>query len=191
MITIALSFHHTIILEGTKYDDINKTGKRKTCTRPYNQGKTYREISKQARISPRDIRIILNKAVEEKKTETKSQQDSNTDVEINQKQQISLSTKAYKLFCEGKSPLEVAIELNLRHSEATGFYKDYWKLKQLHDLNSIYEEIKDDIGYFCEIIQISQGQRQVYLTLGPKIMLNLIHKPLAPCQEIIPYNLKL
>jgi DNA-directed RNA polymerase specialized sigma24 family protein len=34
----------------------------------YNQGKTYREISKEARISPRDIRVILNKVVEEKKT---------------------------------------------------------------------------------------------------------------------------
>ena len=32
----------------------------------YNQGKTYREISKEARISPRDIRVILNKAIEEK-----------------------------------------------------------------------------------------------------------------------------
>ena len=35
----------------------------------YNQGKTYREISKEARISPRDIRIILNKAFEEKTEE--------------------------------------------------------------------------------------------------------------------------
>jgi DNA-directed RNA polymerase specialized sigma subunit len=35
----------------------------------YNQDKTYREICKEVRISPRDIRVILNKAVEEKKTE--------------------------------------------------------------------------------------------------------------------------
>ena len=35
----------------------------------YNQGKTYREIAKEARISPRDIGVILNKAVEEKKAE--------------------------------------------------------------------------------------------------------------------------
>jgi hypothetical protein len=33
----------------------------------YNQGKTYREISKEARISFRDIGLILNKEVEEKK----------------------------------------------------------------------------------------------------------------------------
>jgi DNA-directed RNA polymerase specialized sigma subunit len=32
----------------------------------YNQGKTYREISKEARISPRDIGVILNKVIEEK-----------------------------------------------------------------------------------------------------------------------------
>jgi hypothetical protein len=31
----------------------------------YNQGKTYREISKDARISPYDIGVILNKVVEE------------------------------------------------------------------------------------------------------------------------------
>ena len=34
----------------------------------YNQGKTYREIAKQARISPRDIGAILDKVLKEKKT---------------------------------------------------------------------------------------------------------------------------
>ena len=32
----------------------------------YNQGKTYREIAKEARISFSDIGVILNKVVEEK-----------------------------------------------------------------------------------------------------------------------------
>ena len=41
----------------------------------YNQGKTYREISKEARISPRDIGVILNKVIEEKKTEGKEEQE--------------------------------------------------------------------------------------------------------------------
>jgi transposase len=86
----------------------------------YNQGKTYREISKEARISPRDIGVILNKAVEEK-TEAKGQQDNNTDTEKNQEQHLSLSTQAYKLFSERKTPLEVSIALNLRESEATKF----------------------------------------------------------------------
>src|SRR5919109_5694679 len=93
----------------------------------YNQGKTYREISKEARISPRDIGVILNKVIEEK-TDGAEQQD-HAEEKQDGEQQISLSTQAYKLFCEGKPPLEVAIKLNLRESEATKFCKEYWKLK--------------------------------------------------------------
>ena len=111
----------------------------------YNQGKTYREIAKEARISPRDIGVILNKAVKEKKSEGSKEQQNNDDAEKNQNQEqhLSLSAQAYKLFSEGKTPLQVAITLNLRESEATKFYKEYWKLKQLHNLNMIYEEIKE------------------------------------------------
>ena len=39
--------------------------------------------------------------------------------------------KDYELFSTGKTPVEVAIALNLKESEATKFYKEYWKLKQL------------------------------------------------------------
>jgi transposase len=61
----------------------------------YNQDKTYREISKEARISLRDIGVILNKVVEEK-TEAKGQQYNNTDAEKNQQQQhLSLAAQAY------------------------------------------------------------------------------------------------
>jgi transposase len=100
----------------------------------YNYGKTYREIAKKAKKSPRDIRIILNKAVEEK---TEEQQDNNSG-EKNQ-ECLSLSAQAYKLFSDRKTPLEVAIVLNLREPEATEFYKEYWKLKQLYNLNIVYE----------------------------------------------------
>jgi Mor family transcriptional regulator len=40
----------------------------------YNQGKTIREIAKEVRMSFRDIGAILNKAVEEKKTEGSKEQ---------------------------------------------------------------------------------------------------------------------
>jgi hypothetical protein len=100
----------------------------------------------------------LNKRVEEKKTEARGQQDNNTDAEKNQEQHLSLSTQAYKLFFEGKTPLEVAIELNLRESEATKFCREYWKLKQLHNLNMVYEEIKEDIGYFLKLYNLAKAK---------------------------------
>jgi transposase len=92
----------------------------------YNQGKTYRQISKEATISPRDIGVIL-KAVEDKSTEgfKEEQQENNNDAENDQEQEqqhLPLSTQAYKLFSEGKTLLEVAIALNLIESEATEFY---------------------------------------------------------------------
>src|SRR5918992_4938666 len=98
----------------------------------YNQGKTYREISKEARISPRDIGVILNKAVEEKtEREEGIKQNNNNGGEKNQEQEqhLSLAAQAYKLFSDRKTPLEVAIALNLRESEATKFYREYWRLK--------------------------------------------------------------
>jgi hypothetical protein len=119
MITIALSFRYTIYFLRIQniYDNINKTGReRLVIDLYYNQGKTYREISKEARISPRDIGVILNKAVEGKKTEGNEEQD-NTDSEKNQnleqQRHLSLSTQAYKLFSDRKTPLEVAVTLNL------------------------------------------------------------------------------
>ena len=71
MITItALSFHYTIFLEDTKYMAILTRQERERLVLDlYSQGKTYREIAKEARISPRDIGVILNKAVEEKNRE--------------------------------------------------------------------------------------------------------------------------
>src|SRR5215213_6227169 len=123
----------------------------------YNQGKTYREISKEARISPRDIGVILNKVIEEK-TEAKGQQVNNSDTEKNHEQQQHLSSQAYKFFSDRKTPLEVAIELNLRESEATKFYTEYWKLKQLHNLNMVYEEIKDDIEYFVKLYTLAKAK---------------------------------
>ena len=54
----------------------------------YNQGKTYREISKEARISPRHIGIILNKVFEEKTEEIRKQrQPDNIDAKKNRGQE--------------------------------------------------------------------------------------------------------
>jgi hypothetical protein len=122
----------------------------------YNQGKTIREIAKEARISFRDIKIILNKTVEEKNRE--QQQDNNNGVVENNQQEphLSLAAQAYKLFSDRKTPLEVAIELNLRESEATKFYTEYWKLKQLHNLNMVYEELRGDIEPFLRLYKLSE-----------------------------------
>jgi hypothetical protein len=127
----------------------------------YNQGKTIREIAKEARISFRDIGVILNKVVGEKQIEGSKEQEQ---------QHLSLSAQAYKLFSERKTPLEIAIELNLGESEATKFYREYWKLRQLHNLNMVYEELKGDTEPFLRLYRLSKrkgiGVKQVVAILA-------------------------
>ncbi len=113
----------------------------------YNQGKSTREIAEEVRMSFRDIGAILNKAIEEKET-SKEQADK-----------ISKSTQAYKLFSEGKSPVQVAIALNIRETEVARFYVEYWKLRQLYSLYKIYEEIKDGIGPFVNLYTLAKVAR--------------------------------
>ena len=117
----------------------------------YNQGKTIHEIAREARVSFRDIGVILNKTSEDKKIESsKEQQDEVAE-------HPPLCTQAYKLFSESKTPLEVAIALNLRESEATKFYREYWKLKQLQNLNMVYEELRGDIEPFLRLHKLAKA----------------------------------
>jgi hypothetical protein len=88
------------------------------------------------------IGAILKKAPEENETSKE------------QTEMMSQAAKAYKLFSDGKSPVDVAIELNLRQAEVTEFYREYWNLKQLDDLSRVYEEIKGDIHSFVNLYRL-------------------------------------
>jgi DNA-binding CsgD family transcriptional regulator len=102
----------------------------------YNQGKNIREIAKEARISFRDIGVILNKGVEGREQQQEGNNDAADNKNLQQQKQeqqhLSTSTQAYKLFSEGKTPIEVAVALNLRESDVTKFYKEYWRLNHMH-----------------------------------------------------------
>jgi hypothetical protein len=113
----------------------------------YNEGKNTREIAQIAHMSFRDIGAILDKAEEEKET-SKEQADK-----------VTKSTQAYKLFSEGKTTVQVAITLNLQEPEVAKFYVEYWRLLQYHSLSRIYEEIKDDIGYFVRLYRLAKVAR--------------------------------
>jgi hypothetical protein len=56
---------------------------------------------------------------------------------------ISQSTEAYTLFSEGKTPIEVAIALNLRETEATQYNKEYRKIRNLD--GDIYPAVGGDL----------------------------------------------
>jgi DNA-binding NarL/FixJ family response regulator len=67
---------------------LTKRDKEKLVLELYSQGKTYRQITEEARICPRDIKTILDKVVK-----VRDSSDS-----------FSVSSQAYKFFSEGKLP---------------------------------------------------------------------------------------
>jgi hypothetical protein len=124
----------------------------------YNQNKTYREIAKEVRICPRDIGNILKKASGEKEEKQDRKQSL-----------LSPSSQAYKLFSEGKTPIEVAIALDLGESETTKYYEEYLNLKQMYDLQMVYEELGGDIVHFLELYRLSKKER-----MNPQHIVNLL-----------------
>jgi hypothetical protein len=126
----------------------------------YNQGKTIRDIAKEVRISFRDIGTVLKKEEEKVKKEkqrTRFENNMTSTEGDNRRGTNSSSTQAYKLFSQGKTPVEVATELDLNEKKVTKYYKEYWKLKGLYKLNLIHEEIKDDIAYFAKLYRLSKA----------------------------------
>ena len=75
------------------------------------------------------------------------------DCQSNQK-----STQAYKLFSEGKKPVDVAIQLNLSEKEATRYYTGYWRLKHLYGLYHIYQESKGNLSYILKLCRLVKRQ---------------------------------
>jgi hypothetical protein len=106
----------------------------------YNENKTYKEITKEAKVSLRDIQPILKKY------------DSSN-------QTVSISSQAYQLFLKGKTPVEAAIALNIREPEATQLYKEFWKLNQLYEFNQIYEEFNGDMKYFLDLCKAAKSAK--------------------------------
>lgn len=116
---------------------LNRKEKEKLIVELYENGSSYHEIAKEARVSLRDIKGVLDKA--------------------NGVHTMSKSSQAYEMFSEGKSPTDVAIALNMREHEVTQLYKESWTLKQIYDLNSIYLETKGDLGSFVKLYKLSKA----------------------------------
>jgi hypothetical protein len=109
-------------------------------------------------MSFRDIGTILKKTsgeIEEKQEKEKSS--------------LSSSAQAYRLFSEGKTLLEAAIALDLSESEATKFYEEYLNLKQMDDLQMIYDELGVDIIHFLKLYKLSKDAH-----MKPEHVVNLL-----------------
>ena len=124
---------------------LTRQEKERLVLEQYNQGKTFRDIAKELRMSFRDIGAILKKASAEEN------ENGQTTDKMEKHPSLSISARSYKLFSEGKTPVDVAVSLNLTQPEVTHFYREYWNLKKLQCLNKIYEDLGEDIWAFLKL----------------------------------------
>jgi hypothetical protein len=87
------------------------------------------------KMSVRDIGEIVNKAKQEKERQ----------------EHKALSVRAYDKFSKGKTPLQVAIDLNIGQAQTTQYYADYLKLVGLGDITKLYIEFKGNVSYFVNL----------------------------------------
>jgi hypothetical protein len=95
------------------------------------EGKTTKKIAQIAHVSLGDIGKIIRRFTGE---ETEYQ---NKD--------LSLTSKAFQMFNENKSRVDVAIALNLEADDVVILYEDYLKLLNFDKLITIYKELGDGI----------------------------------------------
>ncbi|MPZ06925.1 MAG: hypothetical protein GEU26_11020 [Nitrososphaeraceae archaeon] len=101
------------------------------------KGKTYREITKEAGVSPNTIKAILNKAG----------LDQNT----------SISSRVFELYSQQKTPLQVAITLGLKSEEAIRYHQEYFMLLGCTEFTKVYLKVKDNPWPYVNFVKLVQN----------------------------------
>jgi predicted transcriptional regulator len=101
----------------------------------YEKGKTYREIIREAGVSPNTIKAVVNKAG----------LDQNT----------SITSRIYELYSQQKSPLQVAIALGLKAEDAIRYHQEFYMLLGCTEFTKLYLRIKDDPWPFVNLVKLA------------------------------------
>ncbi|HEX7256430.1 MAG TPA: hypothetical protein VF242_00085 [Nitrososphaeraceae archaeon] len=114
---------------------LNKQEKKNLVVRLLNNGHTYREIQKIAHVTPNFI------------STTEKQEFGKENIISNSPTNFSKRSKAIKLFCQNKKPMEVALELDMDANEVNRAYLDFMRLSNLDSFTDlIIEENKEKLS---------------------------------------------
>jgi hypothetical protein len=150
--------------------NIDEETKRKIIDLRNQHKKKIREIVEIVGKSSRDVTTVLKENEIQQAQTTKGEKKYERDGGIqNSHGDLLPNIKAYKLFDEGKSPLEVTAELNLPGPQVQQFYVEYWNLRRMYKLVTIYQEIQNSIGYFLKLFRLGKKEG-----LTPEQIINLI-----------------
>jgi uncharacterized protein YerC len=100
------------------------------------KGETYRDIARKAGVSPNTIKAIANKSGLGEST--------------------SISSRAFELYVQQKTPVEVAITLNLEAEKAIQYYREYFMLLGITEFTRVYLQVKNNPMGFVRFFELSQ-----------------------------------
>jgi hypothetical protein len=130
-------------------DWLSKAEKEELVIQLYKENKSFREIATLMHMSFRDIGAIT------KKVELQAARERGYAAEDTEPK--SKESQAFKLFSEGRSPVEVAILLDLAADRVRALYREYWELTGRFELAQIYDEARYDLGGLLKLHKIVKG----------------------------------
>src|SRR5919106_5607951 len=118
---------------------MNKKQKEALVTAMLDKGESYRDIAQKAKVSPNTIKAISNRAGLGEST--------------------SISSRALELYVQQKTPVEVAIALNLEAEKAINYYHEYFMLLGITEFTKAYLQVKDKPWPFINLVNLVQKAR--------------------------------
>ena len=103
------------------------------------KGESYRDIAQKAKVSPNTIKMLANRAGLDETT--------------------SISSRAFELYVQQKTPVEVAIALNLEAEKAINYYHQYFMLLGITEFTKAYLQVKDNPWPFVNLVKLVQNAK--------------------------------
>ena len=103
------------------------------------KGETYREITKRAGVSPNTVKAVANK--------------------MGLDQNTSVSSRALELFVKQKTPLQVAIELDIKAEDAMHLYHQYFMLLGITEFTKAYLQVKENPWPYVNLVKLVQNAK--------------------------------
>jgi hypothetical protein len=102
----------------------------------------------------RDIGAIIKRIKLEVERE-RGQLEEKDDYDTESKSQ---TTQAIKMFSEGKTPVDVVIELDLPADEVREIYRQFLELKNMYKLIEVYDEMQNYLPSLLELFRIIESR---------------------------------
>ena len=71
----------------------------------------------------------------------------------------SISSRAFELYVQQKTPVEVAIALNLEAEKAINYYHQYFMLLGITEFTKAYLQVKDNPWPYVNLVKLAQNSR--------------------------------